>query len=76
MKEFKTLTNDELEEVIGGINIKCFSACLQAHGASALAELKELVAAINNKNWERVESLSQQAPIASLPIVKECKSSC
>lgn len=75
MAEFKTLTDEELDKVIGGVNWPSYAACLMAHGAAAEPALADLVKAIMAKDWAKVARLSANSPISSIPYVAECLAS-
>lgn len=74
-KEFKELTEDELNGVIGGTNWKTFGKCILSQSGGASPALAELVAAIVSGNWQMVAILSKSESISSNPIVVNCKNS-
>lgn len=72
MEEFKELSDEELENVTGGRNWAKYGLCLLSHGATAVPELAEIVAAVNAKDWDKVKRLSLQAALSSNSLVAEC----
>lgn len=76
MEEIKKLTDEQLDQVTGGVNWPCFGTCIIQHGGGAIPALAELTAAIRSKDWGKVAKLAGQSVVADLPLVANCLSSC
>lgn len=74
MKTEKVLTDNELQQVTGGVsngrvNWPLFGKIILEDGGDAIPALNEMVAAIRKNNWSCVAELARKPAIKSLPIV-------